>query len=94
MAIIGCPECSKAISDKAPACPHCGAPRASRTVTIQRTSKPIKGAGLLFWWLAFGCVIAYFNTDTQGIRILWMLLFVAALIGGACTRAAKWWNHG
>lgn len=26
MALIACHECSKQISDKAPACPHCGAP--------------------------------------------------------------------
>ena len=26
MAIINCPECSKEISDKAPACPQCGSP--------------------------------------------------------------------
>ncbi|WP_425087012.1 zinc-ribbon domain-containing protein [Stappia sp.] len=26
MALIACSECSKAISDKAASCPHCGAP--------------------------------------------------------------------
>jgi hypothetical protein len=26
MAIIACPECAKEMSDKAPSCPHCGAP--------------------------------------------------------------------
>jgi len=26
MALIKCYECEKEISDKAPACPHCGAP--------------------------------------------------------------------
>ncbi len=26
MALINCHECSKGISDKAPNCPHCGAP--------------------------------------------------------------------
>lgn len=26
MALINCPECGKEISDKAPACPHCGCP--------------------------------------------------------------------
>ena len=28
MTLILCPECSKQISDKAPACPHCGIPAA------------------------------------------------------------------
>ena len=27
MALIKCYECEKEISDKAPACPHCGAPK-------------------------------------------------------------------
>ena len=27
MALIQCHECSREISDKAPACPHCGAPK-------------------------------------------------------------------
>jgi len=27
MALTSCYECSKEISDKAPACPHCGAPK-------------------------------------------------------------------
>lgn len=29
MALISCPECERQISDKAPACPHCGIPLAS-----------------------------------------------------------------
>lgn len=29
MALIACGECGKEISDKAPACPHCGAPSES-----------------------------------------------------------------
>ena len=30
MALIKCYECEKEISDKAPACPHCGAPKEGR----------------------------------------------------------------
>lgn len=26
MALINCPECGQSVSDKAPTCPHCGAP--------------------------------------------------------------------
>lgn len=26
MALISCPECRRDVSDKAPACPHCGYP--------------------------------------------------------------------
>jgi hypothetical protein len=30
MALAPCPECGREISDRAPACPHCGCPRAAR----------------------------------------------------------------
>ena len=30
MALIKCYECEKEISDKAPACPHCGAPKGGK----------------------------------------------------------------
>lgn len=36
MALIKCPECGKEISDKAPACPHCGCP-------VDLMEKPIQG---------------------------------------------------
>ena len=31
MALIPCYECEREISDKAPACPHCGAPKEERS---------------------------------------------------------------
>lgn len=34
MALIACPECKATISDKAPACPHCGAPVAVESKLI------------------------------------------------------------
>jgi len=44
MALIKCYECEKEISDKAPACPHCGAPKEEQppehgtaTVTVAHT---------------------------------------------------------
>ena len=46
MALIPCYECEKEISDKAPACPHCGAPKEGRpseleepTLSTQKHSK-------------------------------------------------------
>lgn len=67
MALIKCPECSKDVSDKAPACPNCGAPIAAASVdkkvgvdvtTIQETSKRLKAQMLLsilsLLWASFG----------------------------------------
>lgn len=36
MALIACHECGKEISDKAPACPHCGAPAEARAAVSER----------------------------------------------------------
>jgi hypothetical protein len=48
MALIACPECSREVSDRASACPHCGAP-----VGPQRADPPgapdISYAGLRRW---------------------------------------------
>jgi hypothetical protein len=35
MALIKCYECEKEISDKAPACPHCGAPKEGRPSELE-----------------------------------------------------------
>ena len=35
MALIKCYECSREISDKAPACPHCGAPKEEQPPQIE-----------------------------------------------------------
>ena len=35
MPLIFCYECSKEISDKAPACPHCGAPAKIRSDHVE-----------------------------------------------------------
>jgi hypothetical protein len=36
MALVACKECGKEISDKAPACPHCGAP-----LTTWQSTSPV-----------------------------------------------------
>lgn len=35
MALISCPECQHQMSDKAPTCPHCGAPMAAPSSPVQ-----------------------------------------------------------
>ena len=37
MALIECYECEKEISDKAPACPHCGAPAGGKKDGVYKT---------------------------------------------------------
>ncbi len=57
--IIKCSECGGVVSDKAAACPHCGAPVASTAKLDYRT--PIRDTrvddscahGTLCWWMGF-----------------------------------------
>ena len=42
MALITCPECGKEISDRAPACIHCGCPIASTTIQGKVMIKALK----------------------------------------------------
>jgi len=39
MALIKCYECEKEISDKAPACPHCGARKSTPKPTKTKTGR-------------------------------------------------------
>ena len=41
MALIKCYECGKEISDKAPSCPHCGAPKLVATNKKVKTKKSL-----------------------------------------------------
>jgi len=43
MPLIICEDCGKEISDRAPACPHCGAPKTARTSESPQEGSVIKG---------------------------------------------------
>lgn len=78
MALITCPECNKDISDKAPACPHCGLPtpgpsrtvveavQAAGTETRSTTVAPAKQKTRIGTWLTLLAILAavvwYFNS--------------------------------
>lgn len=55
MALISCPECRREVSDKAPACPHCGYPinmggRPARP-PLSESSVLSKAVGAIGGWL-------------------------------------------
>lgn len=62
MALISCGECGKEISDKAAACPHCGAPVASEAPQVGRyyqdmpppVMNPPKSGGSSWWKWVIG----------------------------------------
>ena len=56
MALINCSECNQQVSDKAAACPHCGAPvekKSASQAAAPRPQPPQKKsskASKIFWW--------------------------------------------
>lgn len=59
MALIKCPECEKEVSDKAPACPHCGAPINQAKEKLKKAKKEPKqyGCGTLIVLAVVGFII-------------------------------------
>lgn len=105
MALITCPECATSVSNKAAACPSCGAPIAGAAVsaevgvnltTTQETSKSLKARILLFsamFWL--GCwwlVVASQSGSPAGIAVP-VVLSSIGFFGYIVTKAMVWWHH-
>lgn len=107
MALVTCPDCSASVSDRAPACPKCGAPIASvkevaaagvPLTTTQVTSKRLKGhiliSALLFW----GGVLLMFTMrsqpgDSGSAPIIGSFAITIGLIWYVVTKARIWWHH-
>lgn len=105
MALIICPDCSREVSDRAPACPGCGAPIAtSRDVdsvgtpltTTQLTSKRLKAHALFGILLALaGAVLAWnFSEDwppwTAAIPGFMVMI---GFFWWLTARIMTWWHH-
>lgn len=102
MALIACGECGKQISDKAAACPHCGAPTPSASgtgstkgiVTTQQTSKIFKVFQLIGVLIIIAGVVACVGKSpgestigSTGLSMLGLLIYAGARIGA-------WWRNG
>jgi len=79
VALIACPECTREISDKAAACPHCGNPRqaappAPQEYYFEPTPQPVvvqpKGEGCFLQTLNLGCFLVF---ALIGIAVLAMI---------------------
>lgn len=100
MALIACTDCAREVSDKAPACPQCGAPIADRGVTraigtplttTQSTSKALKMQSLLATLtLITGFCVMFATPEANAIG---GLLVLAGLIWLIVTRVRIWWHH-
>lgn len=103
--LIQCVECGREISDKAAACPGCGAPIASGTgakaeavavpsgdsvQTIEQTSKKWKGLQLA-GSLAIALGIVFMFAGSMGLGAFLGFIGILAYIYG---RAGGWWHNG
>ena len=108
MAMVKCPDCGKMVSEMANACPGCGRPmnrgtttvKASGTVTIQKTSKMIKGCGcmsVLIMLLAICVAVAeHAQASISGSETSYSIstiLLGIGICGFIVSRIAKWWKH-
>ncbi len=98
MALIHCEECAREVSDRAAACPHCGAPLSAierGVVTTQATGKApkiVQLVGLGFIIIGVVSCVGQIGTGNDYKTSVWLNLIGFALwIGG---RAAAWWRHG
>jgi uncharacterized membrane protein YvbJ len=104
VALIKCSECGHEVSNKATACPKCGAPIADASVntptqTVQQTSKTLKAhyaiAGIIFFigliWLIFN--IVYAASTQQSISLIPVILTAIGAVWGITTKIRIWWHH-
>jgi hypothetical protein len=105
MSIIQCAECNGKVSNKATACPHCGAPihgavearnAGAALTTTQNTSKRIKlisltGAVLTGVGIGMGYASMTANPEDGGGG--WFVLGILGLLIYIYARIKRWWHH-
>ena len=105
MAVAVCDDCGGKVSVKAPACPHCGAPRGNAQAsnvpgvrTVERTLKSLKArllvANLI---IVAGVLMMIFGFGGGGSASplgLWGVgVGVCGFIYQSVVRSRIWWNH-
>ncbi len=82
MALIKCSECGKEVSDKAPACPNCGAPIGSDRSPQRRDKIPVRVVRAGWRWEAIGAllVIGGLIAGVAGASSGWLVLIVGFVI--------------
>ncbi|HDQ4105130.1 TPA: hypothetical protein P8O53_003618 [Pseudomonas aeruginosa] len=92
MALINCSECDRMASDQAAACPHCGAPIAKQTATVQMQPAPAISRSVGFWLgvgvFLFPVVFVWFllrqghSTTSRVIGFAWLAVVLVAMASG------------
>jgi hypothetical protein len=108
MALIQCPECSKTVSNTAPACPHCGVPIALASAERMATGTPVSTilltpkslklqiviAALFFWVGVIWFIAALSRAEwTSASTVGGFLLFFFGAVWYIATKIFIWWHH-
>lgn len=104
MALINCTECNHEVSDKAAACPKCGAPIASARETaaagttlntVQKTSKKFKLQSAFSTILIIVGIVWVFNSSQSEQTETGYpgLMLVVGLVWFIVNRLRIWWHH-
>ena len=82
MALIKCSECGNEVSDKATACPNCGAPPSSGHARQRRDNAPVRVVRAGWRWEAIGAllVIGGLIAGVAGASFGWLVLAVGFVI--------------
>lgn len=95
--MIQCSECGSTISDKANACPSCGAPGQTAR-TIEATGKKWKLITILGIVATVcgivGCVAQASNPATQSEAVMSTWLCMGGIALWISGRIGAWWYHG
>jgi len=96
MALVTCPDCQTAVSDKAPSCVKCGRPMAAQA--IEATGKVWKGiqvAGGAVVALSFvGCMMSFTGEGPGAGTVPAIVGMIAGLVMWLVGRMGAWWYHG
>jgi len=90
MALIYCPECNGAVSDRAVGCPHCAYPLQA-ALPIEATGKKWKGLALF----AIAVATVGFGMAGGGVRgDVGARLIVLGVMLAIVSRVGSWWQNG
>ena len=106
MSLIECPDCGRKISDRAPACPGCGAPNSAaarpaqpqprpQTQTIEQTGKPFKIAQIIgVIMLALGILLLFGQGFDHGTPVAGVIVAVLGVGTVLMAKLMAWFEHG
>lgn len=88
--LIECPECKQPVSDKAPACPHCGVvvTPGGKAVKVGSRRKATQFVWFFFWLLLAGAFYPLYSEG--GDRAIGAVMTVVGIFGWAGALLYRW----